>query len=76
MDTKHCEVCGARFQAKRDDARLCSITCRTRAHRARQAAAVDLLRRQAAAIQSGADAPVLASLAREARRILGDPDGV
>lgn len=73
---KRCEQCGAPFPAKRQDARLCSITCRTRAHRARQAAAVDLLRRTTSAIQSGADGTVLAALAREAARILGDADDV
>jgi predicted nucleic acid-binding Zn ribbon protein len=69
---RRCSVCGSPFQAKRDDARLCSITCRTRAHRARQAAAVDLLRRQTEAITSGADPAILATLARDARRLLGD----
>lgn len=69
---KHCEICGAPFQAKHEYARLCSITCRTRAYRALQAAAVGLLRRTTAAIQAGADGPVLDALAREAPRILGD----
>jgi predicted nucleic acid-binding Zn ribbon protein len=73
---KDCEICGAAFPARRASARLCSVTCRTRAYRARQAAAIDLLRRTTAAIQDGADAVVLASLAREAARILGDADDV
>ena len=32
-----CEVCGEEFEAKRNDARFCSDTCRQNAHRAKRA---------------------------------------
>lgn len=33
MEVRECEVCGAKFAARRSDARYCSATCRSRKHR-------------------------------------------
>ncbi len=53
---------------------LCSTKCRLRRHRRVKAARLDrareLLDQQSAALASGADPAILASLAREAQRLL------
>lgn len=53
---------------------LCSAKCRLRRHRRAKAARLDrvreLLDHQSAALASGADPAILASLAREAQRLL------
>ncbi|WP_346960750.1 hypothetical protein [uncultured Arthrobacter sp.] len=71
-----CRHCGRAFTAKRVDAEYCGTACRVTVHRqrrdAQRRAALDLLARQSEALASGADEAVLAELAREARRLLGD----
>lgn len=53
---------------------LCSTKCRLRRHRRAKAARLgrvrELLDQQSAALASGADPAILASLAREAQRLL------
>lgn len=53
---------------------LCSTKCRLRRHRRAEAARLDrvrgLLDQQSAALASGADPAILASLAREAQRLM------
>lgn len=55
---------------------LCSTKCRLRRHRRTKAARLDrvreLLDRQGVALASGADPALIAQLARDARRLLGD----
>lgn len=69
-----CQHCRTDYTAYNSRSRFCSGTCRAAAHSAarvkRQSAALDLLARQSEALVSGADPAILASLAREAQRLL------
>ncbi|RAX48938.1 hypothetical protein DQ353_12525 [Arthrobacter sp. AQ5-05] len=73
--TRHCDVCQSSLEGTRPTARYCSDACKMRAYRRRladrQEIAADLLRRQTRAIIDGADASVLAAIARDAERLLG-----
>lgn len=69
--TKSCHFCGSTFSGARADARHCSTNCRVKAHTCKRGKAAELLRRQTRAIIDGADAAVLASIAREAELLLG-----
>lgn len=67
-----CPICKTRPLTGRQE--LCSDRCRQRRSRAlraeRVALARELLDRQSAVLSAGADPAILASLAREARRLL------
>lgn len=69
-----CEHCRTGYTAYNSRSRFCRDSCRVAAHRdakaKRENAALDLLARQSAALAAGADPAVLASLAREAQRLL------
>lgn len=68
----YCPVCKARLLTGRRE--TCSERCRQRRSRAERADRVarvrEILDRQSTALASGADPTILASLAREAQRLL------
>ncbi|GAA5154747.1 hypothetical protein GCM10023340_38800 [Nocardioides marinquilinus] len=83
-----CEDCGRAFEAKRSTARFCSTTCRSRAARARKAAAESTDADQAAGkvehelvkavraelVKAGADQSFSGQLALQLARKIANPD--
>lgn len=73
---KHCERCGAYYDAAHATSRFCSGTCRQANHREKQIRqlrlAKELLAEQTAAIEAGADLSVLMEIHRRTRRLMAE----
>lgn len=73
---KHCEHCGIYYDAYLDRSRYCSGPCRVKANREKHTRDMKILKEilaeQTAAIEAGADTPVLLEIYRRAKRLLSD----